>query len=171
MPTHERAFVHPSLKLARPTILVKRGIACKNIYLCVHQIRQGIKSFRDLDFVPVAPVGGAVLDIPKTMIFIKDKDSACHMTTYLRGLVRKQDLLEYPDLISEYTTGISHKKRAHNLQLFLAGECRVMICTEACAMGVDIPDVQRVIQWTVPLTLNISTLWQRLNRCARSPHI
>lgn len=35
-------------------------------------------------------------------------------------------------------------------------------------MGVDIPDVQRVIQWGVPNFINLSTVWQRMGRAGRS---
>jgi len=36
-------------------------------------------------------------------------------------------------------------------------------------MGIDFPFVERVIQWTAPSTLSLSTMWQRFGHCARNP--
>lgn len=165
MAPHVRLFVHQSLRLTTPSRMVKRSVDRPNVYLVCHQICQGIKSFKDLDFC----VKGFV--IPKTMIFVDDRDEACNMTTYLRAQIGARGITRNPDLITEYTTAISHEKRSYNLDNFISGRCRVLICTEACGMGIDIPDIQRVIQWKTPPTLNLSTLWQRFGRCARKSDV
>jgi len=36
-------------------------------------------------------------------------------------------------------------------------------------MGIDFRFVERVIQWTAPSTLSLSTMWQQFGRCARNP--
>jgi len=36
-------------------------------------------------------------------------------------------------------------------------------------MEIDFPFIERVIQWTAPSTLSLSTMWQWFGRCARNP--
>ncbi|RPA71553.1 hypothetical protein BJ508DRAFT_315520, partial [Ascobolus immersus RN42] len=45
--------------------------------------------------------------------------------------------------------------------------CRILVCTEAAGMGLDIPDVEVVIQFRVGPNLTAADLWQRFGRCAR----
>ncbi|KAF7792564.1 hypothetical protein EIP86_003605 [Pleurotus ostreatoroseus] len=47
------------------------------------------------------------------------------------------------------------------------GELYGLTCTDAFGMGVDISDVEIVVQWR--LTCDLDTLWQRFGRAARGP--
>ncbi|KAF8430079.1 hypothetical protein EV426DRAFT_513349, partial [Tirmania nivea] len=52
--------------------------------------------------------------------------------------------------------------RAYNLERFVEGNCRILICTDACGIGLDIPDIERVVQWRLSQCCNLSSLYQRL---------
>ncbi|KAF8469981.1 P-loop containing nucleoside triphosphate hydrolase protein, partial [Kalaharituber pfeilii] len=162
LPPHILHFISAALRLHRPTRLLKQSIDRGNIFLIPYQIQYPLKTFKDLLFVTEKIQGR----IPKTMIFLDDRDEACEMTSLLRSRVPQQ-CTEEQNLILEFSTAITLERREYNLQKFAEGTCRIIICTEACGMGVDIPDIERVIQWQIPSTLNLSVLWQRIGRCAR----
>ncbi|KAF8242678.1 hypothetical protein K440DRAFT_523521, partial [Wilcoxina mikolae CBS 423.85] len=52
-------------------------------------------------------------------------------------------------------------------QLFRDGTTRILVCTSAAGMGVDIPDVDRIAQWRFPLLGGFDDLWQRFGHAAR----
>ncbi|KAF8241246.1 hypothetical protein K440DRAFT_523173, partial [Wilcoxina mikolae CBS 423.85] len=54
---------------------------------------------------------------------------------------------------------------------FREGITRLLVCTSAAGIGVDINDVERVVQWWLPLLATFDDLWQRFGRCARDPKL
>jgi hypothetical protein len=54
---------------------------------------------------------------------------------------------------------------------FREGTTRIMICTDAFGLGVNIPDVERVIQWHVDEKFTLSSAHQRIGRAARDPSV
>ncbi|RPA70785.1 P-loop containing nucleoside triphosphate hydrolase protein, partial [Ascobolus immersus RN42] len=69
--------------------------------------------------------------------------------------------------ITPYTgiyTATTNDKRLQDLK---DDVCRILVCTEAAGMGLDIPDVEVVIQFRVGPNLTAADLWQRFGRCAR----
>ena len=161
MTNYVRHFVASSLKLHRPTRLLKMSIDRPNVYLTGHQLRHPLHTFKDLEFV----IEGEI--IPKTMIFCDNCDEGCEMVTHIRSWIPREVLAVNPDLILEYTTAITVQRRNYNLDSFARGDTRILVCTEACGMGVDIQDIERIIQWRLTPLINLSVIWQRLGRCAR----
>jgi hypothetical protein len=52
-----------------------------------------------------------------------------------------------------------------------SGRCRIVVCTDAFGLGVDISNIERIIQWGVDEKLSISSLTQRVGRAARNQHL
>jgi len=52
-------------------------------------------------------------------------------------------------------------------EVFCSGVIRILICTDAAGMGVDILDVDLVIQWRLHPHLTLATLWPRIGRARR----
>ena len=50
---------------------------------------------------------------------------------------------------------------------FVEGYTRVLVCTDAAGMGVNIPDIKVIIQWKLAEHLTIAALWQRIGRAGR----
>ena len=48
---------------------------------------------------------------------------------------------------------------------------RVLLATDSLGMGVDLPDISRVVQWKVPKQRDdaLEIMWQRFGRVARGP--
>lgn len=57
------------------------------------------------------------------------------------------------------------------MKSFVDGYTRVLVCTDAAGMGVNIPDVKFVVQWKLAEHLTIAALWQRIGRAGRGPSI
>ncbi|KAI5792996.1 P-loop containing nucleoside triphosphate hydrolase protein [Peziza echinospora] len=157
LPDHILAYVHTSLDLAKPCGLIRVSVDRPNIFLSAKVIKQTKATFTDLDFLIPKPAElQAPSDIFKTIIFV---DSGPDRT--------------YPDMIVDYSTVLSSERRNQVISEFkiASGGVRILVVTEAAAMGVDIPDVRRVIQWGLYSWVTLLTLWQRLGRGARNPFL
>ncbi|TDL17181.1 P-loop containing nucleoside triphosphate hydrolase protein [Rickenella mellea] len=135
-----------------------------NITSEVHKITHTSSDYSDLDFV----VDDALADdreIQKTMIFVDSISETHKIATHLRSRLpnlKRREIAVYHAL----RTGQAKKKVMRD---FRRGKIRVLVTTDACGMGADIPDVELVVQFKVPASLSI---WiQRAGRAARSPHI
>lgn len=141
---HVLRFVQKSLVMNEPTRLLKRSIDRPNIKLVCMPIAHSIASRKDLMFL--VPVTSSTFDarkIPKTMLFMDSRAIVCDTATQLITRLPLQH--RNSDVICDYSTALSEPRRAQIMQKFKAGVCRILICTEAAGMGIDVPDVQRVI--------------------------
>ena len=168
MAPHVGKYVHKSLEMTRPTRLIKRCVDRPNIYF--HRV--GIRNasvFSDLDWlIPKNLVDSQV--IPKTMVFIDSLPGACAMVDHLIARVKKEwsgDCPPHRDLVCDFSTALSMERREQILTSFRDGNNRLLVCTEACGMGLDIGDVVRVIQWKATKLLNLATFFQRAGRAGR----
>lgn len=165
-------------------LLIRNMIDRPNIYLARRQISNQ-STFADLDFI-MPNYACDIKLIPKTMIFVDSRPAVCILTDYLlfRLVVawgrsaegnpasrdRDRDSDRPPeDVVADYSTILSEERRVEVLEKFRLGTCRVIVCTDAAGMGIDIRDVQRVIQWKVTSILNLSSYFQRAGRAGRDP--
>jgi hypothetical protein len=72
-------------------------------------------------------------------------------------------------IIRSYYSCLSKRTKDTTLEWFRNGTTRITIATDAFSLGVDIADIEKVIQWGVDGKLDLSTLVQRIGRAARSP--
>ncbi|RPB28164.1 P-loop containing nucleoside triphosphate hydrolase protein, partial [Terfezia boudieri ATCC MYA-4762] len=174
VPLHVRGFIHTVLRFPKGCPLIQRSVNRENVFIMVRPIWGNMGPFGELSFL--IPIQGQNMSssgesIPKTMVFTDGLKEACKITTALAKRLPKKIYEENPEAVLEYTTAITPEKRAYNLERFIEGTTRIMVCTEACGMGLDVPDVQRVIQWRVSHRCNLSSLCQRFGRAARRPDI
>ena len=52
-----------------------------------------------------------------------------------------------------YHAGLTHAEREIKQNAWMAGDVRVMVCTNAFGMGIDKPDVRLVVHWSMPVAL------------------
>jgi hypothetical protein len=109
--------------------------------------------------------------IPKTLIFIDDRTLCCTLTTELIKRFQPHLANEAQVVISEHHSTLSAKALKRNLRALREGVCRIMVCTDAVGMGLDVPDIERIVQWRVPLWLTVSGWWQQAGRAARDPNL
>lgn len=168
------AYLHQTLKLMTPTHILKRTIRRKNMRLVCARARANEKCWSDVDFLlpDQTMLPGC---IPKTMIFVDDRNSCQFISNYLRARLNVCYTLEQRvQYVSVYTAALEISTRNIIMENFRSGKTRVLVCTDAAGMGMDIPDVQVVIQYRLSTsggTLSIADLYQRLGRCARDQRI
>jgi superfamily II DNA/RNA helicase len=89
-------------------------------------------------------------DIPKTLIFHDAIDPGIRIADELAGLLpRIIQGVARDQLVTAYYASIDKRQKKKMLSDFREGTTRIMICTDAFGLGVNIPDVERVIQWHV----------------------
>lgn len=71
--------------------------------------------------------------------------------------------LNYPNVY--YHGGLDIELKKKNQEQFTLGECRLMICTNAFGMGIDIPNIRFVIEYNLPQSLE--DLVQQMGRASR----
>ena len=164
---HVLRYTQRALKVNTPTGLIKRSIDRPNIYLHCVPIRHGVSSRKDLLFlVPPALSPHDIPRIPKTMLFMDSRVAVCETTTMLIRRLHPQ--FRNADVVCDYSTALSEERRAVVMERFILGTCRILVCTEAAGMGVDVSDIVQVIQWTIPRHVNLANFWQCAGRCGRN---
>lgn len=92
------------------------------------------------------PWVGGVADIPKTMIFVDSMNKSIKITMYLCSmldeLMRKlEDLIVWP-----FAFNLRANTKVFFMEDFRLGNTRILVCTDAAGIGVDVQDVKRSIQ-------------------------
>ncbi len=67
--------------------------------------------------------------------------------------------------VTKYHGQMPPKERTHNQELFMRGECRVMVATNAFGMGIDKADIRFVIHHQIPA--NLEAYYQESGRAGR----
>ncbi|KAK7019991.1 ATP-dependent DNA helicase Q-like 3, partial [Favolaschia claudopus] len=132
-----------------------------NVVQIVRALEHPANSFRDLDFL-VDP-DAAPHEIKRAFVYTDDIKEGGKLGDHLNERVNAE--FRSRGLIRPYNAGMSPKYRAEVMALFKAGIIRILICTDAAGMGVDIPDIEIVVQWKLPK--NLSAWVQRAGRAAR----
>lgn len=173
-----RAYLHHSLKLARPTALTQRSIRRRNVSIVCAKVCAPKGKWLDLDFLIDSHVGSNLFDfdLPKSMVFVDNRNSAQAIANYLRSRLPQDrfSLEKRVELITVYTAAIEIGTRNVIMENFRKGNTRILVCTDAAGMGMDIPDVKIVVQYRLSVskgTLSLADLYQRLGRCARDQTI
>ncbi|KAM5586756.1 DEAD-box ATP-dependent RNA helicase 10 [Rosa sericea] len=92
-----------------------------------------------------------------TMVFTRTCDATLLLATMLRNLgIRATPISGH----------MSQSKRLGALNMFKAGECNVLICTDVASRGLDIPSVDMVINYDIPS--NSKDYIHRVGRTARA---
>jgi superfamily II DNA helicase RecQ len=175
IPPHIKGYLHTTLHLNSPTYTLQRSIARQNIQLFCARI-QGTK-YIDLDFLLPATGSFSAATIPKTMIFVDSRNEAQIIAGYIRGRLQKvlhssvANIVDVHQIICVFSAIHDKESRDEHMDWFLCGDCRILVCTDAAGMGMNIPNIEIVIQYRLTENVSLSDLWQRLGRCARSQSI
>ncbi|KAI0630350.1 P-loop containing nucleoside triphosphate hydrolase protein [Trametes polyzona] len=133
-----------------------------NIKQEVRFMRSG-SDYEALDFI----VQGAVEagDLPRTVVFV-NKIFKCHAVVHRLRQVAGEKLGPYIGYLHALR---EERAKQDSWEQFRDGKVRIWVATEAAAMGMDIPDIELVVQFGVPENLCI---WvQRAGRAGRDPQV
>ena len=170
-PPHVVAYAHKVLKMKRPACIITVNGRRANIDVMVAIQPPGKSHQPLLDLIPETI--SAPEEIPKTLIFVDDVLEALSIAKDLRIRFRKHFRSRFKSYkaIRTYYSSIDDPKKAETISFIRGGEARIVVCTDALSLGVDIPDIERVIQWGVDYKLVHNTLVQRIGRAARNPEM
>src|SRR6202165_3006751 len=170
------SYVHDVCGFKEKTLRASVSIRRKNINLMVSTVtRPDFEHLHDL----IPPRFIRARDIPKTLIFVDSVTEAILIARSLREKLHQYvqhntDLVACPKfnpetVIQTYFSPNDENAKSATLRTIRNGATRICVCTDAFGLGVNIPDIVRVIQWGVSPLLNTSSLFQRIGRAARDP--
>ena len=133
------ASIGQLLHLHSPTCLYKQFLDWPNITQMVTNITN--PGFHNLRFL----VSEAGL-IPKTMLFVDKMDNAMAIAAYFRNLLLLEDRNQGEVLIRTYYSNLETKIWTDFMEDFRNRDTRILICTNAARMGINIPNVICMIQ-------------------------
>lgn len=171
-PAHVMKYCSQVCKMKGDTRLIVLPGRRSNINVAVARLPHRKDSIRPLrKLIPDSLKN--VTEIEKTLIFVDSIKSAIQITLRLRARLKKvlqqvipeEVIMEPSQAIQSYFSIIDVPTKDATLKELHEGTVRIVVCTDAMSLGVNIPDITRVIQWAVTKKLHLSTLIQRVGRC------
>ena len=165
------AYVHKVCRLKDPTMRFNIGIRRDNINIIVSRVDDpGIEPL--FERIPPLHELRSHRQIPKTLIFHDSIDPGIDIVNQLIARMPAMVGEVSSDIIvASYYGSLDAKAKSNVLRNISEGNTRIVVCTDAFGLGIDIPDIEVVIQWQVDEKLIASTLCQRIGRAARDPDI
>ncbi|KAF8888593.1 P-loop containing nucleoside triphosphate hydrolase protein [Infundibulicybe gibba] len=144
------------------------GVDRPNIAWSIRKMRGGKTDLASLDFL-LLPKNDVEADdergyeLISTMVFFDDINVAMSALQHLR----KQLPPERSGEIAIYHSRRTSRAKKRTMSRYADGNVRILLTTEAAGMGCDLPSVERVVQYMVPMSLSV---WmQRGGRAGRHP--
>ena len=159
-------YIRISLKLPAPSCIYRQPLDRPNLMYMVTSIKK--PGFGDLAFT--IPSGGAVGDIPNTMIFVDSIDEAVAMTMFLCSRLSKRiKNTRRPDqIIRTFSANLTSSPITQIMRDLRTGETQISVCTECAGLDISLRDIMRAFQWKVSKYLALPELLQRLGRAGRN---
>lgn len=111
-------------------------------------------------------------NIPKTILFV---DGRTKVTNVVQAMIDQLVLMGYSvPLASNTVEGFHSFTPAHDKDRILDefrkpdSEVRILVATTAVGLGMNLPDVERVVVYGLLITMELSDLMQRIGRAARA---
>jgi superfamily II DNA helicase RecQ len=136
--------------------------------------------FTDLAFV-IQPAKGkgngiqALQHIPKTVIFIDSRSKIRTVAKLIRRWLQLRHLQvtirELNQTVRWYHSTVGEKEQDNIYSSFAqpSSFIRIVVATESLGMGVDLDDIEVVVQYGFPINQDLETVMQRFGRAARGP--
>ncbi|KAF1936990.1 hypothetical protein EJ02DRAFT_357830, partial [Clathrospora elynae] len=165
------------------TNVIWTSIDRPGVALCVVPVPRGkLTSWDSLYFLFKSAVGdghATPANIPKTIVFIDQRtligeaaawamDMLLFMSNEYLTLLSAKERCVY-NIIRGFTAHVSESNKKHFYDEFKdpSSGIRIMIATTSLGVGVNIPDVARIVTWMLPITKSLADLWQRIGRGGR----
>jgi superfamily II DNA helicase RecQ len=150
--------------------IIKTSIDRLEIYFQVSCLKKSQKSMLNLQHILPERVTCAD-DISKTIIYMNSIQSICDacdlFRVWMKGLKYFEDASKW---VAPFFADMAKNDKRRLCHQFakVTSECfapRILIATDSYGLGIDNPDVQLVVQWLVPSS--IQKLYQRMGRAMR----
>jgi hypothetical protein len=172
------------------TQVFRTSINRDDISICVEPIpRRKLHCYDRLHFLLDEAVDATAQDITperlwKTIVFIDGRHKVDRAATYFREVLLSKSS-SFPadrrysrdgearrcvyDIVETFTAHVSEYDRDRRYQEFKSStsSIRIMVATTSLGIGVNVPDIERVVVWRFPIDNSIPELWQRAGRGGR----
>jgi superfamily II DNA/RNA helicase len=145
-------------------IYIHQSIRRRNICKIVSTIQK--PGYGDLDIL-LPEVIVTPNDIPTTLIFHDSIEGGIAIARYVRRRLTLHLSNDSKVIIRVYAGFLPDDVRSQYEQDVASGRTRIMVCTDAYGMGVNLKGIKRVIQWKVMSNLGIEGIDQRAGRAGR----
>jgi len=165
-PPHVVGYVQKVCHMKLPTHILTINGRRRNINILIAE-QPSRRSYDPLlDLLPTTD--DELKKFAKTLIFVDSVLEARCLAIALREKL-ESNLPESDSwrVVRTYYSSIDDEKKDATIRLFRNGEALVTVATDAMSLGVDISNIERVIQWGVTERLTLDTLVQRIGRAAR----
>lgn len=108
------------------------------------------------------------------MIFVDQRNTAQAISVYLKDRLAKTLRISHEatkDRVYAYHSLQDKESKEHEMELFKADICYFLVCTDAAGLGMNIPNIEVVIQYRIPDFLDMCDVFQRLGRAARDQNL
>jgi superfamily II DNA helicase RecQ len=156
----------------RPELVLRLGKIPKN----KRRAFTALRFLFDEGGVVRAPRETPHLNIPKTVVFFDTKKEAYLALEKCREWLEKSEKHRYTSRQIQCTIRIFHRTTAQYdkeaiiaefRQLAMESSVQIIFATEALGVGVNIPDIRRVVQYGIPAGYHPAVPWQRGGRGSR----
>jgi superfamily II DNA helicase RecQ len=158
-----RSYFSTTARLQRP-ILHKESIRRDNLTIMVAPICG--TGYKDLAILIAENIQNPS-DILITLVFIDNILEVIYIAWYLRSLLSEHLRHRAQEIIRCFFAAVDPESKASRMADLKSGKIGILVCTDACGMGVHCAIILRVVQWKLTERLKIDNLYQRIGRGGR----
>lgn len=157
------SYFFKSTKFKRPAI-IRQTVRRKNVDIWVAQING--QEYDDLCVLFPDNISKPQ-NIPQTIIFYNGRVGCVRMAKWLRSRLSASLRSEDETVVRSYSGVLDETSKQETLELLRNNACRIVVCTDAFGLGLNIPAIPRVVVWKLYSKLGIDGLHQRIGRAGR----
>ena len=157
------SYFFKSVRFKQP-IIIKQTVRWTNVDIWVAPIVG--KEYEDLRVLFSHDISLAE-DIPQTIIFYSGRIGCGRMAKWLRSQLPAALQPESETIIRNYNGVLDERSKEETLELLRSGACRMVVCTDAFGLGMNLKAIPQVIIWKLDSKLGIDGLHQWIGRAGR----
>ena len=144
--------------------VIRQSIRRKNLKMWVAEIQRA--DFEDLKVLIPNDISEPA-DIPVTLVFVDCTRTVNRIAQWFRTLL--PEAFDKEQTVRAYSSPLDEGSKNRTMDGILDGTVRLVTCTDALGMGVDLQNVDRVCQWKLNSDISLGTIIQRIGRGGRNP--
>ncbi|KAK4233757.1 P-loop containing nucleoside triphosphate hydrolase protein [Achaetomium macrosporum] len=153
--------------------IIRTSVDRPEISIVVQPLLRGaLRDHRRLHFLLEGATAQTIRKIPKTIIYVDSKPQLIAARyTLIRYLRKRCGILKTlgRKVVRRYDADVRPVDKDMIYKEFADHDtdCRIIVATVSLGMGMDLPDVERVVQFGLPPAPTLSDIWQRFRRAMR----
>jgi hypothetical protein len=157
------SYFFKSTRFKRPAI-IRQTVRRRNVDIWIAPVIGN--EYEDLCVLFPGNISSA-RDIPQTIIFYNGRVGCVRMAKWLRSRLSVPLRSEGETIVRSYSGVLDEASKTETLELLRNGACRIVACTDAFGLGMNIARIPRVVVWKLDAKVGIDGLHQRTGRAGR----